>query len=152
LGYDRDGLNSLVLIALAIITVPQAFVIDLLFSHSEALRIVSGIGHVYAIVWTLALASAMRSEPHVVADGRATFRFPLLQSIDVSLNDIESVKRVESRPCGIARFGLGKSGIIINLRQAVRINRPAFSRPIFQLFVAGDDPRREARKSQRPLA
>jgi hypothetical protein len=139
--YNRDGVSSFALIALAVITVPQALALDLLFSHSATLRIASALLHLYAIVWLLALAHALQSEPHVIADGRATFRFPLLQAVTIAVTDIEAVQHVRFRPPGMARFGLGKSGIVLQLKQPVRIDRPMFARSTSNIFVAADDPR-----------
>jgi hypothetical protein len=127
------------LIALAVLTVPQALAFDLLFSHAAVVRIVSAVAHVYAIVWSLALADALQSEPHTITDGRATFRFPLLQSVDLDLADIASLEAVKRRPRGVPRFGLGKEGIVVSLKGAVRIKRPMLARSACRIFVAADD-------------
>lgn len=138
-SYDPDGLKSITLTALAVITIPQAFVFDLFFSHNGAARIVCAVLHLYAIAWSLALAYALRTEPHVVAEGRALFRFPLLQSIDIALADIESMEILSLAPRGVPRFGLGKAGIMMRLKAPARINGPVLQRSTSGIFVAAAD-------------
>lgn len=147
-SYDRGGVKSVMLVALAVATIPQALAFDLLFSHAQAVRVISGVVHGYAIVWSLALAQALQTEPHVIAGRWATFRFPLLQSIDVPLADIESVEVVRGAPRDVPRFGLGKVGLVIRLKAAVRIDRPLRARSTSAIFVAADD----LRGMQRALA
>ncbi len=139
-SYSRSGMIPVVFIVMACLTVPQALVLDLLFSHSEALRAASAIIHLYAVVWLFAFAESMQSEPHAIHDGQALFHFPLLQSVAVRVTDIRTVECVHSRPRGVPRFGLGLSGIVLHLEKPVRISRPFFAPSPSKIFVAADDP------------
>jgi hypothetical protein len=138
-AYDRNGLTSVVFVALALVTIPQALAFDLLFSHAMEGRIISAVVHLYAIGWSLALAYELNTRPHVIVDGHATFHFPLLQTIVVELANIQSVRYVMQRPRGIPRFGFGKAGLVVDLKAGTRIDRPMLGRSTSRIFVAADN-------------
>ena len=81
-----------VLVAFALTTIPQAFVLDLLFSHAPVMRAISAVLHGYAIVWLLAIAHAVQTQMHEVDATTVTLRFPLLRFVVFS-------QRSRSRRC-----------------------------------------------------
>jgi hypothetical protein len=140
-SYDQQGVLSVAFVALTLMLIPEALVLDLLFSGHPVLRVVSAVGHFYAVVWGLAIASAMQTEMHAVESEVATFRSPLVRSIEVAKDNVASIERVERVKRGTTRLGMGRSGLLVTLREPVRIREPFFRNTTTQLFVGADDPR-----------
>jgi hypothetical protein len=77
---------------------------------------------------------------HEVNATAATFRFPLLRSMTVPRELIVAVRVVDERPRNVTRLGLGRTGLLIELREPLFVTQP-FMRPCAQrLFVGADDP------------
>ncbi len=149
-SYDQDGILPVAFVALTILLLPEAAVVDLLLWGHPILRAVSALGHFYAVVWGLAIASTMQAEMHTVAGDVATFRFPLLRSIEVRKENIASIERVERTKRGVTRFGMGQSGLLVTLHSPARIREPFFRNATLRLFVGADDPRALQLALERP--
>jgi hypothetical protein len=150
-GYDGGGNASVVLVACAVLAIPELLVLDFVSWHAPGWRIANGVAHVYLIVWALGLAQAFRSLPHVVDDQRATFRSLFFRSVTVARDAVASaeVVEVDRRAAWRAlRFGVGRPQryVRVVLREPAQVERwLAAPCEATSFLVAADDPVRLAR-------
>jgi hypothetical protein len=149
-AYDAGGNTPLMLGAIAILALPELAALDLLLWHAPAWRIASDVLHAYAIVWSLGLAEAFRTLPHVIQHEQATFRTLFLNEVSVMRSAIERVEIVATGRRTARRemrFGAGfrQPAIRVTLRAPatarVWLGR---ARPVSTFLVAADDPVRLA--------
>ena len=140
-AYDGGGTTGVVLVAFAVLSITEALAFDLLLVHAPVWRTCSDVVHAYAVIWMLALASALRTEPHVVDAVGATFRTAFLRSARISRADVTAVEDVAGRPPrGAVRLGIGSRLLRITLRAPAAVRDLIGERSVTVLYVAADDP------------